>query len=162
MCEKVFFFVQEALFFTPTITENALQYAETIPRSWLPAPFNALWAILLNGDMLTWPEKLRFGLALRAGPRLCPGPPSGGVLSLHSVSDQSPQCSADLMPNGNTGIMESRPLFVIGSPQLFTFLRASLPMEGPGFRWNPGYLLARKGSSATGAPPCGQRQVPCH
>jgi 15-cis-phytoene desaturase len=32
--------------------------------SWLPAPFNALWAILLNGDMLTWPEKLRFGLAL--------------------------------------------------------------------------------------------------
>lgn len=30
----------------------------------LPGPFNALVAILGNNDMLTWPQKLRFGAAL--------------------------------------------------------------------------------------------------
>eukprot|EP00667_Euglena_gracilis_P013217 EG_transcript_13616 len=32
--------------------------------SWLPAPLNAFWAIAWNSDMLTWPEKIKFGLAL--------------------------------------------------------------------------------------------------
>jgi len=32
--------------------------------SWLPAPWNGVWAIANNNQMLTWPEKLRFGLAL--------------------------------------------------------------------------------------------------
>jgi 15-cis-phytoene desaturase len=30
----------------------------------IPAPFNGLVAILRNNDMLTWPEKIRFGLGL--------------------------------------------------------------------------------------------------
>merc|ERR1719506_1377195 len=30
----------------------------------IPAPFNGLWAILTNNDMLTWPEKIQFGLGL--------------------------------------------------------------------------------------------------
>ena len=30
----------------------------------LPAPFNGIVAILRNNDMLTWPEKIRFGLGL--------------------------------------------------------------------------------------------------
>jgi 15-cis-phytoene desaturase len=30
----------------------------------LPAPFNGLYAILTNNDMLTWPEKIQFGLGL--------------------------------------------------------------------------------------------------
>eukprot|EP00951_Prasinocladus_malaysianus_P032819 scaffold321453_cov53-Prasinocladus_malaysianus.AAC.2 len=30
----------------------------------LPGPFNALVAILGNNDMLTWPQKIRFGIAL--------------------------------------------------------------------------------------------------
>eukprot|EP01026_Neomeris_dumetosa_P084376 TRINITY_DN9894_c0_g1_i3.p1 TRINITY_DN9894_c0_g1~~TRINITY_DN9894_c0_g1_i3.p1 ORF type:complete len:568 (-),score=88.24 TRINITY_DN9894_c0_g1_i3:246-1949(-) len=30
----------------------------------LPAPFNGIIAILKNNDMLTWPEKIRFGLGL--------------------------------------------------------------------------------------------------
>ena len=32
--------------------------------SLLPAPFNAAWAILGNTEMLTWPEKIRFGIGL--------------------------------------------------------------------------------------------------
>ena len=32
--------------------------------SWLPAPLNAFVAIVGNSDMLTWPEKIKFGLAL--------------------------------------------------------------------------------------------------
>lgn len=30
----------------------------------LPAPFNGILAILLNDEMLTWPEKIKFGLGL--------------------------------------------------------------------------------------------------
>ncbi len=30
----------------------------------MPAPFNGVWAILRNNDMLTWEEKIRFGLGL--------------------------------------------------------------------------------------------------
>mmetsp|Transcript_24679 Transcript_24679/g.77372 ORF Transcript_24679/g.77372 Transcript_24679/m.77372 type:complete len:436 (-) Transcript_24679:58-1365(-) len=30
----------------------------------LPAPFNAAWAILTNTEMLTWPEKIKFGMGL--------------------------------------------------------------------------------------------------
>ncbi|CEL93581.1 unnamed protein product [Vitrella brassicaformis CCMP3155] len=30
----------------------------------IPGPFNGIWAILTNNDMLTWPEKIKFGLAL--------------------------------------------------------------------------------------------------
>jgi 15-cis-phytoene desaturase len=31
---------------------------------WLPAPWNGIVAILRNNDMLTWPEKIQFGLGL--------------------------------------------------------------------------------------------------
>eukprot|EP00963_Diacronema_lutheri_P000108 scaffold5_cov331-Pavlova_lutheri.AAC.51 len=30
----------------------------------IPAPFNGLWAILSNNQMLTWPEKIQFGIGL--------------------------------------------------------------------------------------------------
>ncbi|NET36662.1 MAG: 15-cis-phytoene desaturase [Cyanothece sp. SIO1E1] len=30
----------------------------------IPAPFNGIWAILRNNDMLTWSEKIQFGLGL--------------------------------------------------------------------------------------------------
>ncbi|EWM23892.1 phytoene desaturase [Nannochloropsis gaditana] len=32
--------------------------------SFLPAPFNGILAILLNDEMLTWPEKIKFGIGL--------------------------------------------------------------------------------------------------
>jgi 15-cis-phytoene desaturase len=31
---------------------------------WLPAPLNGVLAILLNDEMLTWEEKIKFGLGL--------------------------------------------------------------------------------------------------
>jgi uncharacterized protein with NAD-binding domain and iron-sulfur cluster len=32
--------------------------------TFLPAPLNGVLAILLNDEMLTWPEKIKFGLGL--------------------------------------------------------------------------------------------------
>lgn len=34
------------------------------PPGFLPAPINGVLAILLNDEMLTWPEKIQFGLGL--------------------------------------------------------------------------------------------------
>lgn len=45
--------------------ENGLQrFSRFDFPSFLPAPFNGIVAILLNNEMLTWPEKIKFGIGL--------------------------------------------------------------------------------------------------
>lgn len=41
----------------------------------IPAPINGIMAILLNDEMLTWPEKIKFGLGLL--PAMIEGQPYG-------------------------------------------------------------------------------------
>lgn len=47
---------------TFSLTVNASQQPHT--PGFLPAPINGILAILLNDEMLTWPEKIQFGLGL--------------------------------------------------------------------------------------------------
>lgn len=40
------------------------RYSKFLFPDWLPAPFNGIWAILANNDMLSWEEKLKFAVGL--------------------------------------------------------------------------------------------------